>query len=287
MPIVVYHLAGGLSNAREVLNRFFTLGLQVCLALRGLSIPLQYATIFAMKTIAFNYLSRERTKHIDMLEILEIPSSRVLFADESGVLIVHDGLYLLSCDAGRDEAFLPLLTKGLSKDTQRMIVLHGPALKETLIREYAFCSVMDCRHGVYQKREPVAFSLPSGAEIRRLNESHLDFVRAHYHMVDDASYLRERIKEGMFGAFVGGALAGFIGTHSERSIGLLEILPEYRRLGLAYALEANLINHLLTLGRTPFCQVSILNEASLALQRKLGLELSDAVLYWLVRGRVF
>ena len=52
-------------------------------------------------------------------------------------------------------------------------------------------------------------------------------------------------------------------------MGLLEILPEYRRLGLAYALEAHLINHLLSLGRVPFCQVALYNEASIRLQKKL------------------
>lgn len=221
-----------------------------------------------------------------MLEVLEIPSSSVLFADEFGVLMMHDDLLLLSCETGRDGSFLPLLTKELSPGEERMIVLHSPALKQKLMGEYALASAMDCRHGVYRRSEPIAFSLPSGAEIRRLNESHLGFVQNHYHVVDDESYLRERIEEGMFGVFVNGVLVGFIGTHDEHSIGLLEILPEYRRLGLAYALEAHLINHLLSLGRTPFCQVSILNEPSLALQRKLGLELSDAVIHWLVRGRI-
>ena len=85
----------------------------------------------------------------------------------------------------------------------------------------------------------------------------------------------------MFGVFVRGEIAGFVGTHEEQTMGLLEILPEYRRLGLAYALEAHLINHLLSIGQTPFCQVAIHNEPSLRLQRKLGLTISDTVVYWL------
>ncbi|MFQ7452543.1 MAG: GNAT family N-acetyltransferase [Flavonifractor plautii] len=36
----------------------------------------------------------------------------------------------------------------------------------------------------------------------------------------------------MLGAFVDGTLAGFAGFHGEGSIGLLEVLPAYRRRGL-------------------------------------------------------
>ena len=71
-----------------------------------------------------------------------------------------------------------------------------------------------------------------------------------------------------------------------RNIDILEVLPEYRRLGLAFALEAHLINCLLEQRRIPFKQVSVDNEPSLALQRKLGMELSDATVHWLIRGSV-
>jgi len=282
--MVVYHLRGYLSNTPEPLNGFFTQGLQVRRAENGLPRARPCATIFVMNTSAYAYLSRNPNKNVDMLEILPLPAARMLAEDDFGVLLEHEGLYLLSCDDGRDMAYLPRLVEGLAEDTERMIVLHSLALKDVLVQSYRFEAFLDVRHGVYRKKEPVAYSLPDGAQIRKLDESHLDFVLRHYHMMDDESYLRERIEEGMFGAFVGGELVGFIGTHDERSIGLLEILPEYRRLGLAFALEAHLINRLLEQGRTPFCQVSTDNEPSLALQRKLGMELSGATVHWLVRG---
>ena len=85
-----------------------------------------------------------------------------------------------------------------------------------------------------------------------------------------------------FGAFVGGALAGFIGTHAEGSMGMLEIFPEYRRRGLGCALEAGLIRRLLERGEIPFCQVIEGNEASMRLQEKLGMTFSDEPVYWMV-----
>ena len=239
-----------------------------------------------MKSSVIAYLLRDPNKNIDMLEILPLPTARVLAATDHGVLIEHSGIYLLSCDEGTDADYLPMLVEGLADDPERMIVLHSPALKDELVAAYGFQAFLDVRHGVYRKTEPVAFSLPYGAQIRRLDQSHLGFVLQHYHMMDDETYLRERIDEGMYGVFVGGELAGFIGTHDERSIGLLEILPEYRRLGLAFALEAHLIKCLLEQGRIPFTQVSVANQPSLALQRKLGMEISEATVHWLVRGSV-
>lgn len=234
-----------------------------------------------MEDKAYDYLARDVLKNIDMLEILKISSTEVLAADDFGVLLRLGCLYLLSCEAGREAAYLPLLTAELASDEEpRTILLRNPALMEPLEREYGFERVLAYRHAVYLKTEPVVYTLPENTEIRLLEQRHLPFVHAHYHMLDDENYLRERIEEGMFGAFVGGALAGFVGTHEERSVGLLEVLPEYRRLGLATALEARLINHLLEHGRTPFCQIAIDNAPSLALQQKLGLTLSDSTIFW-------
>lgn len=234
-----------------------------------------------MKQCVYDYLQRDILANIDMIGLLPLPETQVLACDENGALIRHDVLYLLAAEAGHAAAFLPQLTLGLTPGLERQIIVRGRELIEPLTREHGFTVEMECCHAVYPSTEPIPYSLPEGAEIRPLDQSHLDFVHAHYHMVDDIAYIRERIDAGMFGVFFGGTIAGFIGTHEELTMGLLEILPEYRRLGLAYALEAHLINHLLSIGQTPFCQVAIHNEPSLALQRKLGLTISDTKVYWL------
>jgi len=221
--------------------------------------------------------------NIDMLEILLSPKGRVLAANDRGVLLEHDGLYLLANTPGYAGEFLPLITKNLNDSCDRIIVLHDSELKESLEQDYHYKTVMECYHAVYRSKEPLSYTLPEEAEIRKLDARYVDFVHAHYHMVDDIAYIRERIEEDMFGVFIRGEIVGFVGTHDERSMGLLEILPEYRRLGLGYALEAHLINHLLAQGRVPFCQVAIVNEASIRLQQKMGLEISTKVINWLAR----
>ena len=234
-----------------------------------------------MKTTAINYLLRDRLKNIDILEIMQMPSARLHYAGGDGVLLEHDDLFLLSADDGTSAKFLPVLLSVLPENKPSLVILHGGELLQPLKEQHGYHTLMDCCHAVYDRKEPIPFTLPAGAEIRRLDERHVDFVHAHYHTVDDVDYIRERVEEGMFGAFVGGDFAGFIGTHDERSIGLLFVLPEYRRIGLAFALEAVMANHLLSIGRLPFCQVQLQNEPSFALQRKLGFTVSDQPIYWL------
>ena len=74
MPMVVYHLRGGLSNTREPFAGFFTQDLHVSTPEIKLPHRQDYATISAMDTTAFNYLAKDRRTNIDMLEILRLRS---------------------------------------------------------------------------------------------------------------------------------------------------------------------------------------------------------------------
>jgi tRNA (guanine37-N1)-methyltransferase len=236
-----------------------------------------------MNEKAANYLLGDRLQHIDMLEELTVPGVKVLYAGDDGVLLQSGDLFQLSARPGTKGRFEPLLLSALPETGECMVTLHTPELVAPLLSRNGFSLMMDCRNCVYDAPGPVAYCVPRGVEIRPLERSHLDFVLAHYHTVDDADYIRERIDAGMFGAFADGTPAGFIGTHDERSIGMLEVLPDYQRRGLAFALEARMINHLLSAGRVPFCQVEVHNAASFALQRKLGLTVSTHMIHWLER----
>ncbi len=238
-----------------------------------------------MKQLAYNYLIRDEMTNIDMLELLRLPKATTLAVNDRGVLLEHDGLYLLSNEPGCALDFLPMMVRDLSEAEDRLVVLHDGELRGILEKDFGFQTVMECYNAVYRSKMPLSYSLPVGAEIRKLDARYVGFVHAHYHMVDDIEYIRERISEDMFGVFLRGEIVGFVGTHDEGSMGLLEILPEYRRLGLAYALEAHLINHLLTQGRVPYCQIAIGNDASIRLQEKLGLTVLKDKIYWLAHKR--
>ncbi|MEM5769829.1 MAG: GNAT family N-acetyltransferase, partial [Bacillota bacterium] len=120
-----------------------------------------------------------------------------------------------------------------------------------------------------------------GVTLRVLEPEHLEFVLTQYSHPTDRAYVASRIAEGMLGAYVDGRLAGFIGTHAEGTMGMLEVLPEYRRMGLAYTLEAALIGRQLARGYVPHAQIVCDNTPSLRLQEKLGMTFSEQPLVWL------
>ena len=88
-------------------------------------------------------------------------------------------------------------------------------------------------------------------------------------------------KGELFGALIQGELAGFIGCHEEGTYGILEVLPQFRRRGVGYALERHIIGWLLDHDRIPYCQIAVDNGASISLQNRLGLSLSQKPVHWL------
>lgn len=143
-------------------------------------------------------------------------------------------------------------------------------------REFALPHSHPCTQWVYCLPEPPEYPT---CDIRLLTAEHAEAVGAQYH--NETDYVRERIAAGdMWGLFEDGNLAGFIGIHTERAIGMLDIAPAYRKRGYGYALEAFLIGHLMKNGATPYCHVIDGNEASLHLQKKLGMQKADLPAIW-------
>ena len=117
-----------------------------------------------------------------------------------------------------------------------------------------------------------------------LEMSYFQAVLDGYSLFHSPEYVEDRLKAGViFGAFVDGRLAGFVGEHHEGSMGMLEVFPPYRGHGLGLALESFQINRYLSEGRVPFDQVIVGNEKSMSLQKKVGMELSKDTMSWLHR----
>jgi GNAT superfamily N-acetyltransferase len=120
----------------------------------------------------------------------------------------------------------------------------------------------------------------TGLTVRQLEPRHLAQVSAHYKLSDE-HYLRWLLERGaLYGAFQQDELCGFIGTHAEGSVGLLEVLPQYRRRGIATMLQRFMTDLELRRGHVPYGQIFDGNEPSLALQTSLGYERSHGPLYW-------
>lgn len=227
---------------------------------------------------ALRFLSRSPLLHADMTAMVLSEKANILLAGESGVLLRYSGGYMMSAlDKVTADAMLELIPG------TDLLDVHQKFYVESAQKKFGLSVGLACRQAAYIRKEPLP-KVSSPAEIRPVGKKFLPFLMRHYTHADinGEEYLRERLKTGdFFGAYVGGECAGFIGTHEEGSMGMLEVLPEYRRKGIAAALETFQTNRILAEGRVPFAQIEPGNDASFALHRRLGFAVSEESLYWL------
>ena len=104
----------------------------------------------------------------------------------------------------------------------------------------------------------------------------------HYSEIGTSEYVSERIHHGaVYGAFYDEKIVGFIANHEEGSIGMLYVLPEYRKRHVAMALETYCMNLAVERGEIPYGQVVLGNEASIRLQEKMGICFAKGTIVWM------
>lgn len=158
-----------------------------------------------------------------------------------------------------------------------------PPMDDTLMKQRGFTFKAPCINVVYQKKTPI----PVQTEIRLgpLAEGQVSLIAPHYHSYDPET-LALFIREGqLLGGYLGETLVGFIGWHDEGAMGMLHVFEEHRRKGYAAAMEALQANLMLSRGELPHGQVYVGNEASLALQKKLGFTLADQTVCWFFKDK--
>ena len=226
-------------------------------------------------------LSENKLIHMDMIELLRRGEAEFLVKDGEGVLLSPKGTEIAMLYCRNEAAGRRILETFARKDpgTVRNFVAHQTFMFPVLREETGWEEEIVCRQAVYTRG--VTLPVGKGLEIRKLTEEYAEFVGNHYDLAGDLCYVRQRIRAGvMYGAFVDGLPAGFIGEHEEGSIGMLEVLPAYRRKGIGAALEAFYVNKMLAEGRIPFGQIIKGNDASMKLQEKLGFRISRDTLCW-------
>lgn len=220
---------------------------------------------------------QDRFENIQIEEALRRGLAKLIEAGTAGRIAARpDGTILSDITDG---AALCSRVRALGLEQCRQYCVRSQDAADALCREFGLHGQMPCTQAVYLKSEPPVLT---PCDIRPLGQEYAPCLAAHYHPEENnLAYLRERIACGqMWGLFDGEALAGFIGMHDEGSMGLLEILPEYRRRGYGYLLEGNLIRLHLERGWVPFCHVVAGNHASLRLQEKLGMTFSAQPAIW-------
>ncbi|MGE4584318.1 MAG: GNAT family N-acetyltransferase [Sphaerochaeta sp.] len=218
--------------------------------------------------------SKGELAYLDMLESLREGTAQQVQADAGGILLCVGGT-TYDVAVFDEEAVVRFAQPLLGKDDP-IAVHEGPMVH--YLSEQGLSHTFSCIQAAYLGATPV--DVDPSADIRILGEQDLKVVVSHYHMAD-VTYIKDRIAhQAMIGLFVQDRLAGFIGRHQEGAMGMLEVLPSYRRQGFGRILEGAYINLLLKQGRIPYCHVVETNHASLRLQQSLGLVFSDQKIHW-------
>ncbi len=222
------------------------------------------------------YLMGKPLEYVDMLEPIRRGMVEVTACRKDGVLLynIPGELYMLAADsleAAKE------LCRGV--DSMDLAVAHSREAGEYLAQRYGIPKCQSCTQAVYVGKDPLPED--STFEIRTLGQEFFQIVLDTYHSFSDPKYIRNRLAAGvMQGAFRDGQLAGFIGMHAEGSVGLLEVLPAFRRQGVATVLMNHMVNRFLAQGWIPFSQIWEGNEASFALHRRVGWTFCQEPLFW-------
>lgn len=228
-------------------------------------------------------LSKNFLLNVDMLECIRRGSSEILHASNDGVLLIDipSKIYMIYAE---NATVAESLVSKISNDID-IVAAHDKFSYNLLLQRFSFNTTMICRNTVYTKKEPLSFEC-NIVDIRLIDTKYKHDIIKHYTKAEivDEDYIEDRLKSKvMFGAFINDNLCGFIGNHIEGSIGMLEVLPQYKGKGIGTALQITATNNALANNRYPYGQVVEDNFASAALQRKLGFELSIDKVYWLMK----
>ncbi len=236
-------------------------------------------------------LSNRKREHIHMMELLRRGNGELLYGKGENVIAYErtGEICLMTAVSPQDGEKMVRFLGELNPRISWFVVCQEFLAKQ-LGEMFPLRACEPCIQACYTRREPLPVR---HGDIRPLGEEALEYLCAHYcqedsgatqeiSLEDSREYLSERVRSGwMFGAYVEGKLAGFIGLHDEGSMGMLYVEETFRGRGLGAALESYLINRLRERDWTPFCQIYQDNSVSLALQEKLGLYLSGPVIRWL------
>lgn len=223
-------------------------------------------------------LEGDKALYANLLEALRRGSARVSWAGQEGILLYEAdcGAWMMSA-ADRQTADRLLAQVPADCD---LFVGHEMFYRAAAEEKLGFPAQQLCYSALYPGTQPLEIP-PFGGEIRQLGPEWSTWLAEHYENgFGGAAYMEGAIRRGVLGLFLDGEPAGFVGVHEEGSIGMLEVLPPFRRRGLGEVLQRSAVNLALEQGRLPFGQVFAKNAASLALQRRVGMALSQTMMFW-------
>lgn len=204
--------------------------------------------------------------HLCITEPVRLGSAEILFQDEHGILAydIPAHLHILAADSAA------AAEKLLARVENPYFILCCSGEFAPLLERFGMQNSMICRQWAYLKPEiPAAdtrlhIAPPDDRDFARILETY------RMSTLEELTMQRNR-GQIFFAREEGGQEAGFVGLHPEGCFGMLEVFPRQRGKGFGAALEGHIIRWCMENQRIPYCQVSLENEISNALQNKMGL----------------
>ncbi len=207
-----------------------------------------------------NLMAKQKLLHIDMLELIARGQAKLVLFDDAHIVLKDElsGIYFHTClKETKDIDFL----ERLSKDERceiTALVLHQEFICKEVENSLEWNDKEKYKQYTYTNKNKISVRglyRPDGQEDSR----GLRICR-----LEDA-------KTCAFGAFVYGKLVGSIEMQVDGAIGMLEVLPDYRRQHIGTALEVYIINWALEQGFTPYVRVREEDVVTIEMQQKLNL----------------
>jgi tRNA (guanine37-N1)-methyltransferase len=240
-------------------------------------------------------LMSKKLLHMDMIDLIDRGKAELVCKRLGHILIrdIESGFYYHTAfDEQEPEAFWSGLAPEVKSDI-KTITLHQAGEREYVTKYLSLELMMTCYQYVCTRREKLSISglyrtdgkeNENGLIILPATQEYCKAIDGLYSLSHGPNYIRDRIARGcLFVALVHGELAGFVGMHEEGGLGMLEVLPQFRRQHVALALSTYIINWALEQGYTPYSQAKADNEASIALQDRLDIHRAKEMLYWMGR----
>ena len=224
-----------------------------------------------------NYLSKNPLLYIGIIEVIKRNTAEIIEFSKDGLLILEKEsmAYMMVSES-------PQSAKNLIKNIEKPLLFaaYEDYVPEIIEHIFSISPSRTCLQAAYFKDAPPSWE--KDIDIRNIDESCLDFISAHYNDGENSKeYVKSRLASGaVYGAFIDNHIAGFIGTHEEGAIGMLDILKEYRRMGIGQKLLGFMTDKFLSEKKIPFSQIMAGNEASYQLHKKLDYEISKESMIW-------
>lgn len=229
---------------------------------------------------AVKLLSQNILLNVDMLQCIKRGSAEIMLVSDRGVLL-YDNISNAYMMNAKDIELAREMISQIPKDAA-LVVSHQEEYYDLLMDKFTFKDKMICHNSVYTRN--ALMEVPEDTpEIRPLTKDYIGFIMENYSKKDlcNFDYIGGRIEAGvLYGAFIDGKLCGFIGSHEEGSIGMLEVLPQFRRRKIATHLIGRAVNEMLKKGLYAYGQIVEGNEPSIILQKGLGFEISREKICW-------